>query len=191
MAKDEKWGMEVILPWNFDYSNVGAKKYKKVSEWEKIGVRDVNLKKLNLPKNASAIITLPDGRRGKAYITLSNFRRIMIWNRSTNYALAIGRLADYIENSNKFSPISENNYYKLTDEDIRKVQHFANKILKTKLREDGKLGYKTMRAVKKLQQKWKLPQDGVPDYQLLYRINNFKSWANFRVAPQPRKPSNS
>ena len=188
--KDEPWGQEVILPWNFDYNLVGPKKYKKVSEWKKIGVIGSNGKKLALPNDASAVITLPDGRRGRAYITLSNFRRIMIWNRSTNYALAIVKLADYIKNNNNFIKLKEKSQYKLTDEDILTVQRFANRILKAKLKEDGRYGSKTASAVKKLQKKWKLPQDGMPDYQLLYRIKNFKSWADFRVKPQPRKPSN-
>ena len=185
---DEPWGQEVILPWNFDYSLVGAKKYKKISEWIKIGITDIKGKKLKLPNDASATITLPDGRRGRAYITLSNFRRIMIWNRSTNYALAIVTLADYIKNNTQFSPLKEKHQYKLTDEDILTVQRFANKIIKAQLKEDGRLGSKTTTAVKKLQKKWKLPEDGMPDYQLLFKIKNFKSWKDFRVSPQPRKP---
>ena len=88
----------------------------------------------------------------------------MIWNRSTNYALAIARLADYIGGTQKFMPLDEHGYYKLTDEDILAVQQFANKVLKSKLKEDGRLGAQTAAEVKKLQKKWKLPQDGMPDY---------------------------
>ncbi|MBR5154093.1 MAG: lytic murein transglycosylase [Alphaproteobacteria bacterium] len=186
--KDEPWGEEISLPWNFDYTLAGPRKFKKVSEWKKIGIRSVDGKQLKLPDDASAAITIPDGRRGRAYITLSNFRRIMIWNRSTNYALAIVKLADYIQNNKNYSSLEEKINYKLTDEDVLKVQHFANRIFKLKLKEDGKLGSKTAIAVRKLQKKWKLPQDGVPDYQLLYRIKNFKSWADFNTPPQPRKP---
>jgi membrane-bound lytic murein transglycosylase B len=185
---NEPWGMEVILPWNFDYNLAGAKKYKKVSEWKKIGVIGIDGKRLNLPDNASAVITLPEGRRGRAYITLSNFRRIMIWNRSTNYALAIVKMADYIKNEKTFSPLNDKLVYKLTNDDIKIIQRFANRILKLKIKEDGKLGTKTSLAVKKLQAKWKLPIDGYPDYQLLVRIKNFKSWADFRAPKQPRKP---
>lgn len=189
--ENEPWGQEVKLPWNFNYKLAGPKKYKPVSEWRKLGVIASNGTSLKLPDNAPADIILPDGRHGKAYITLSNFRRIMIWNRSTNYALAIVTLADYIESGKKFSPISENKRYKLTDEDILKVQRFANKVLKSKLKEDGKYGSKTANAVKKLQKKWKLPQDGMPDYLLLSKINKFKSWADFRIPPQPKKPRKS
>lgn len=186
---DEPWGQEVKLPWNFDYKLVGAKKYKTVKEWKKLGVISANGKGIRLPDEAAAGIVLPDGRRGRAYLTLSNFRRIMIWNRSTNYALAIARLADYIGSTQKFMPLDEHGYYKLTDEDILAVQQFANKVLKSKLKEDGRLGAQTAAEVKKLQKKWKLPQDGMPDYTLLSKIKRYKSRADFHVPPQPKKPS--
>ena len=185
---NEPWGEEVILPWNFDYSLVGLKKYKTVEEWRKLGVIGADGKSLHLPDNAAAGIILPDGRRGRAYITLSNFRRIMIWNRSINYALAIVTLADYTASNKKFTPLYEKSNYKLTDEDILKVQHFANKTIKAGLKEDGRFGPKTAVAVKKLQQKWKLPQDGVPDYTLLNKIKNYKSRADFMAPPQTKKP---
>ena len=188
---DEPWGQEVILPWNFDYNLSGPKKYKKIKEWKKIGVLAANGKRITLPEKASAAIIMPDGRHGRAYLTLSNFRRIMIWNRSTNYALAIVKLADYIASDSNFTPLKEKKYYKVTDEDILLVQRFANRILKSKLKEDGKYGSKTAKAVRKLQKKWKLPQDGMPDYRLLRKIRYFKSWADFRVPPQPRKPKKS
>lgn len=185
---DEPWGQEVRLPWNFDYGLVGLKKYKSVDEWKKLGITSVNGKTLTLPGDAPAGIILPDGRRGRAYITLSNFRRIMIWNRSVNYALGIVTLAEYSQNNKKFSPLVEKTRYKLTDEDILKVQHFANINIKANLVEDGRYGSKTAEAVKKLQKMWKLPQDGVPDYALLNRIKNYKKNTNFIPKPQPRKP---
>ncbi len=185
---DEPWGQEVRLPWNFDYKLAGAKKYKPVNEWRKLGILAADGKKLKLPADAPAAIILPDGRRGRAYITLSNFRRIMIWNRSTNYALAIVRLADYINSDKAFKALSDKYIYKISDEDILAVQHFANRILKTKLKEDGKYGSKTAEAVRKLQKKWKLPQDGVPDYLLISKIKKYKSRADFMPPPQPQKP---
>ena len=185
---NEPWGQEIVLPWNFDFQNIGAKKYKTVKEWKKLGIIGAEGRSIKLPDEASATITLPDGRRGRAYITLSNFRRIMIWNRSTNYALAVSIMADYIASNSEYKPLNEKKHYKLTDEDILLVQRFANRILKTNLKEDGKYGKKTALAVKQLQKKWKLAQDGMPDYLLLNKIKKFKSWADFRVPPQPKKP---
>lgn len=186
---NEPWGQEVRLPWNFDYKLVGAKKFKTVKEWRKIGITGADGKRLKLPEDAPAAIILPDGRRGRSYITLSNFRRIMIWNRSTNYALAIVHLADYIGNNTPFNALKDKNLYKISDEDILAVQHFANRILRTQLKEDGKYGSKTAEAVRKLQKKWKLPQDGVPDYLLISKIKKYKSRADFMPPVQPKKPN--
>ena len=58
-----------------------------------------------------------------------------------------------------------------TNQDVKKVQQFANKLLRTKLKEDGILGPKTQNAVKILQKKAKMQQDGYPDYQLLLKIS--------------------
>lgn len=185
---DEPWGQEVLLPWNFDYKLSGAKKYKSVKEWNNLGVLGANGKKLTLPENAAAAVILPDGRRGRAYMTLSNFRRIMIWNRSTNYALAIVTLADYLTSNKDFQALNEKHNYKVSDEDILHVQHFANRVLNAKLKEDGKYGSKTAEAIRNLQKKWKLPQDGVPDYLLLSKIKKYKSRADFMAPPQPKKP---
>lgn len=185
---EEPWGQEILLPSNFDYSLVGLKKYKSVADWEKLGIKGVDGKALNLPRSAAAGIILPDGRHGRAYITLSNFRRIMIWNRSTNYALAIVKLAEYTSNTRTFTPLVEKVKYKLTDADITKVQHFANRTINAQLKVDGRLGPKTGAAVRKLQKMWKMPEDGVPDSVFLNKIKNYNSKAKVRAPAQPRKP---
>lgn len=188
---NEPWGQEVILPDNFDYSLIGLKKYKTVAEWKKLGIKGADGKAIDLPKDAAAGIILPDGRHGRAYMTLSNFRRIMIWNRSINYALAIVKLAEYAKNNKAFRPLVEKVKYKLTDADILKVQHFANRTIKAGLKEDGRYGPKTGEAVRKLQQKWHLPQDGVPDYILMNKIKNYNPSVGFVTATPQKKPKKS
>lgn len=187
--KDEGWGQAVQLPWNFDYTQTGYKITKTIAEWHKLGVRTLTGKKLVYPENIKASVIIPDGRKGKSYIVLPNFKRVMIWNRSENYALAIGILADYINSNKQFSPLAPAYCYPVTDDDIKKVQNFANKILRLNLKEDGKLGPKTKDAVKKLQAKAKLHQDGYPDYQLLNKINKYNPKVGFSVPVQPQKLS--
>lgn len=183
----ESWGQAVLLPWNFDYTQVGRKNSKTVEQWHKLGVRDINGKKLACVPDAKGSIITPEGRKGNAYLIFGNFKRIMIWNRSENYALAISLLADYIESGKPYQRLKEPAMYSLTDQDIQKVQTFANKILRAKLKEDGKLGPKTQDAVKKLQAKAKMHQDGYPDYQLLNKIKKYNPRIGFNVPVQPRK----
>ena len=111
----------------------------------------------------------------------------MIWNRSENYALAVAKLADYIKTLDKFMPLSSDRQYALTNQDVKKVQQFANKLLRTKLKEDGILGPKTQNAVKILQKKAKMQQDGYPDYQLLLKIDKYNPKIGFMVPVQPMK----
>lgn len=185
--KDEPWGMEVSLPWNFDYKLTGYKIVKPLKEWEKIGVTSIDGKKINLNPQLKASVIIPDGKKGNAYIIFSNFKRIMIWNRSENYALAVSKLADYIANSDKCLPIKSDKRYTLTNVEVKKVQEFANKILHIKLKEDGILGPKTRNAVKILQKKAKMAQDGYPDYQLLLKIERYNPKLGFMIPVQPMK----
>ena len=55
------------------------------------------------------------------------------------------------------------------------------------LDEDGQLGQKTRDAIKEVQGRAKLPQDGYPDYKLLNKINNYNPDVGFSVPVPSRK----
>ena len=166
--KDEPWGMPVELSWNFDYSQTGRHRQKSVKEWKKLGVVIENAK-----DEWQGAVIVPEGHRGQAYLILSNFHIIMQWNKSENYALAVGLLADCIKQGKKALIIKQANNYTLTRDDVKKIQHFANRQKLAHVDEDGALGSKTKEAIQKVQQKFKLPPDGYPDYRLLQDIKNF------------------
>lgn len=185
--QNEPWGFKVSLPWNFDYQQTGYKVKKTVKDWQKLGVKNADGKKITVDPALKASIIIPDGQRGEIYMVFSNFKRILIWNRSENYALAIGLLSDYIRSNDKYRPINIQRQYRLTDQDIKLIQTFANKQLHTGLKEDGRLGPKTKDAVRRLQMKAKLAADGYPDYRLLHKIKNFDPTLGFLVPVQPQK----
>ena len=185
--KDQPWGTEVKLPWNFDYALSGRQYQKTIKEWRKLGVRGKDGKPLKLKDEWKASIILPEGKKGHAYLITDNFRKIMVWNRSENYALAVGMLADYIKSGKKWKPVSQHEAVKVKTDDVLKVQAFLNKIGWEELDEDGKLGAKTREAIKKVQKKARMPQDGYPDYQFLQKINNYNPKVGFSVPVQPKK----
>lgn len=185
--KKHEWGMEVSLPWNFNFADSGRSKMKTVKEWKKLGVQTANKKKLNLPDNLQAAVIVPEGKKGNAYLVLNNFRKIMVWNRSENYALAIGTLADYIRTGKVWKPASENPAVRLRTDDILKIQAFINRWGWSKVDEDGMLGTQTREAIKQVQQKAKLPQDGYPDARLLEKINSYNPEVGFAVPVPARK----
>ena len=99
----------------------------------------------------------------------------MMWNRSENYALAIGIIADYIKTGKKWQAIRENQALRLKTDDILKIQAFINRLGWKKIDEDGMLGTKTREAISQLQKRAHLQQDGYPDALLINKINNYKS----------------
>ncbi|MBE6458254.1 MAG: lytic murein transglycosylase [Alphaproteobacteria bacterium] len=181
------WGMEVSLPWNFDFAQTGRNKVKNIKEWQRLGVRTKNNQKLNLDKGLNAALITPEGKKGRAYLVFDNFNKIMHWNRSENYALAIGILSDYIISNKPWRAQYENPALRLRTDDILQIQSFINKIFGDKLDEDGLLGTGTREAIKKVQQKANLPADGYPDYRLLQKIKNYNPQLGFSIPVPERK----
>ena len=186
-AEGQPWGAEAVLPWNFDYALTGHNHKKALKEWKKLGVKFKNAKISDMDENTQASIFLPDGRKGKAYLALPNFYRIMQWNRSENYALAIGILADYVENQKKWQALDFPFSEKLKTDNVKEIEVFANKYLSKTLSEDGQLGTKTKEAVKLLQKDALLPQDGYPDERLLQRIKAYTPQTGLGVPVPERK----
>lgn len=185
--KEQPWGTEVSLPWNFDFSLAGRGVSKTVGEWKKLGVKTVSGKSLNLNDDLRVSVIVPEGKKGNAYLISDNFRKIMIWNRSENYALAIGILADYITNDRPYKPVKENPAVRLKTDDIFKLQAFINKLGFSKVDEDGLLGAKTREALKEVQKKARLSQDGYPDAVLLNKINSYDPDIGFAIPVPERK----
>lgn len=186
---DEPWGTRVQLPWNFDFKDVGRKNTKSVSDWKKAGILTFEGKPLPYDDELKGSIILPDGRKGPAYIVFGNFKRVMIWNRSDNYAIAVVTLADYIADENKkFVPLKAQQQYTMNSEEILQIQKFYNRFVGKKITEDGRLGQQTRKAVMFLQHKAKLPEDGYPDYRLLQKINNYAATKGFHTPVPEAKP---
>ncbi len=184
------WGTEISLPWNFDFSQTGRTQKKTIAEWKKQNVLMKNGKKLSFPHTAEAAIITPEGWKGKAYLVFSNFDKIMQWNHSENYALAIGTLSDYIANHKHWQAIDSNPSLRLKTEDVKTIQNFINKLGWFTLDEDGQLGSKTREAVKRVQKEARLPQDGYPDEKLLKKIRDYNPEIGFSIPVPERKLHN-
>lgn len=186
--KNQEWGQQVTLPWNFDFKNSGRKNIKTVKEWKKMGVKPLKGQKLPAEDIKAAVI-VPEGKKGNAYLVLNNFNKIMIWNRSENYALAIGLLADYVRTGKTWQPVKENPAVRLRTDDILQIQSFINSLgwFDKKLDEDGMLGTQTREAIKKVQGKAQMPQDGYPDAVLIERIKQYNPEVGFAIPVPPKK----
>tara|TARA_B100001964_G_scaffold193346_1_gene216491 strand:- start:571 stop:1026 length:456 start_codon:yes stop_codon:yes gene_type:complete len=93
---DQTWGRAVKLPQIFDPDLADLKLQKRLSEWQRMGVRKTNGG--DLPKrDLMASVVLTGRPAGPAFVVYNNYRTILKWNRSTLFAVAVGSLADRIE----------------------------------------------------------------------------------------------
>jgi membrane-bound lytic murein transglycosylase B len=93
--RDQTWGHEVCLPNGLDRALIGFEYQKRLSEWQALGVRCLDGQDLPTLDILSSIIQ-PDGSAGRAFLVYSNYRCILKWNRSPNFAIAVGILSDRI-----------------------------------------------------------------------------------------------
>jgi lytic murein transglycosylase len=94
--RGQSWGYEVVLPSGFDYAEAEGPRH----DWRYWSGRGVTLARGGAPNAAEAledaVILLPQGARGPAFLALPNHYIIRRYNNSVSYALAIGLTADGI-----------------------------------------------------------------------------------------------
>ena len=90
------WGYEVRLPARFDKSLAGRKKKRPLSDWAHMGVTTINGQPLS--GNYQAAVLIPAGVNGPAFIVTKNFDALYSYNAAESYGLAIGLLADRLQN---------------------------------------------------------------------------------------------
>ena len=93
---DQTWGREVVLPDDFDQKLLGHKNILTLAQWQELGVRRLYGGR-DLPKREmSASLIIPDLDSSRAFLVYENFQKILKWNRSDLFAIAVGVLADRI-----------------------------------------------------------------------------------------------
>lgn len=157
---------QVSLPAGFDYSQAQWQHNKPVSEWVKAGVAGVPDSALNLPQ---AAILLPQGYDGPAYMVFPNFDVIMQWNRSINYALAVGLLSQQLrqESYTLWMPPEPP---ALSYQQVLSLQEALNAQGFDCGAPDGFPGAKTQAAIRRYQASKGLPQDGYAGADIFSRL---------------------
>ena len=168
---DERWGREVRLPENFDYSLSGQGVTMTVSEWQSLNVKRVDGTRLGYSDQIGSIV-LPSGANGPAFLTYNNFRTTMIWNRSTFYAISVGHLADRIAGEGTIRHMPEKEERALSRHEVTELQQLLINAGINTGSPDGMLGPKTREAVKNYQHKNGLVADGHASYTLLANLRS-------------------
>jgi membrane-bound lytic murein transglycosylase B len=161
------WGREVALPIGFEYALSGPEKAIPLAEWQQLGVRATDGGDLPAVETKAALI-LPGGAfSGPAFLVYSNFRAIMTWNNSMNYAIAVGHLADRIGGGSPLLSMRVEGETPLSRDQIIEMQGLLEQLGFDTGGIDGRVGAKTRDAVRIAQQRAQLPADGYPTMGLL------------------------
>jgi membrane-bound lytic murein transglycosylase B len=103
----QRWGRPVRLPGGLDAGLFGLDKRLSLKEWSAKGVRREDGRLLPIADMSASLIQ-PDGSGSQAYLVYDNFRVILKWNSSVAFGLAVGTLADGLENSNDWHSTHQN-----------------------------------------------------------------------------------
>ena len=164
--RGQRWGREVRLPKNFNWSLI--EREKTLKEWSDLGISFVT-KPVGTtePPTLKAKLILPEGIEGPAFLAYPNFYVIMRWNKSVLYALAIGHLADRMLDRPPFETLQDKTSEPFSLEDAAEVQRILASMNLYRGDIDGILGAKTRESVRAFQEKYDLPPDGYANAGLL------------------------
>lgn len=163
----EIWGREVSLPEGFDYDNARLDLKLPVKRWAKLGVKLASGKPLPKSANMSGSILLPQGHDGPAFLVYRNFDVIMEWNRSINYALAVGHMSDRLNSQPPLLLGRETDNRRLSRDQLVEIQNMLCRLGFDPGDNDGVPGSKTRQAIRAYQREVGLPVDGYASAGLL------------------------
>lgn len=163
------WAKEVILPAGFDYSvTEGPREIP--AWWEAKGVRRAD----GLPWTAAdaaspAMLILPAGASGPAFLALPNHFAIRTYNNSTSYALGIGLLADRFGGGDPpVTPWPVETPLSMSDRMAAQIA--LARVGFSPGPADGVIGAGTRKALRAWQQSQRLPADGYLSNDMVARL---------------------
>ncbi|WCR09016.1 lytic murein transglycosylase [Paracoccus fistulariae] len=165
--RGEAWGAEVRLPSGFNMGQIGKKTRKSTGTWASQGVTRIGGGAL--PSGNGSII-MPAGANGPAFLILDNFRALLRYNNSDNYALGVSFLGERIAGRSGIQGSWPRNDRPLSTAERKEIQQrlrakgFYNDEI------DGLFGSGTMEAVAAYQRSIGVTPDGYPTSILLGQL---------------------
>ncbi len=166
---DEKWGREVRLPVDFDWEMASLKLRKPLEEWRRLGIRRADGGALPVADISGAIVA-PGGHKGPTFLVYGNFDKILNWNRSLLYAIAVGHFADRIAGRGPLRAARPSQEEPLSRAQVEEMQGLLATLGFDAGEPDGVVGSQTRAALRAFQREAKVPPDGYPTPELLASI---------------------
>ena len=167
-STDEPWGVEVRLPAGFDYARTELATRQDSSAWAAEGVQSMDGQPL--PAMAGASVIAPAGARGPSFMVGSNFRAILRYNNSTNYALGVGLLSQQLMGAGGVQAPWPRDLSAMSREQTKALQAALNQRGFAAGSADGVMGPATRAGLRQYQQSQGLVADGYPTAELLQRL---------------------
>jgi len=164
----EPWGAEVLLPAGFDVGRADGRTRQSSAQWTADGVRSADGGPL--PELADAALWLPAGASGPAFLVGANFRALLAYNNSTNYALAVALLAQGIDGGIGVQAAWPRDLPPLSRSQVRELQGALNARGFDSGEVDGLAGPATRDALRRFQRSVGAPADGYPTQEWLQRL---------------------
>ncbi len=164
----QPWGVEVRLPPGFDYERAELAVRHPSTQWAAEGVQAIDGQPL--PALDGASILVPAGARGPAFMVGPNFRVILRYNNSTNYALGVGLLARQIAGGPGVTAPWPRDLQPLTRTQTRDLQNALNARGFAAGTADGVMGPATRAGLRRFQLSIGQVADGYPTLELLQQL---------------------
>ena len=165
----EKWGYEVELPQGFDYSLADERTERPLSDWLSLGVRLAHNRQVTAAQE-TAVLVLPTGARGPAFLLAPNFRVILRYNTALSYGLSVAHLSDRLRGEPPFVRSWPRGDRILTKPEREELQTLLTQRGFDPGPVDGKVGPKTRAAIRAYQASIRILPDGYAEAGLLERI---------------------
>jgi membrane-bound lytic murein transglycosylase B len=165
----ETWGYEVELPQGFDYSLADERTERPLSDWLSLGARLAHNRQVTAAQE-SAVLVLPTGARGPAFLLTPNFRVILRYNTALAYGLSVAHLSDRLRGEPPFVRSWPRSDRMLTKPEREELQTLLAQRGFDPGPVDGKVGPKTRAAIRTYQASIGILPDGYAEAALLERI---------------------
>ncbi|WP_406646997.1 lytic murein transglycosylase [Aliisedimentitalea scapharcae] len=161
----QPWGVEVALPKDFDYRLANRSIKKQPAAWGQMGILDTHGKPVK--NHGLGSILLPAGGTGAAFMIFDNFEVIESYNTADAYVIGVGHLGDRIMGGNPVQAKWPRADRALTYKERTEMQQRLTLLGFDTQGIDGKIGPRTIDAVRAYQVANGLLPDGYPSLRLL------------------------
>jgi membrane-bound lytic murein transglycosylase B len=164
----QDWGFEITLPPDFDWELAGDRTQKPMAFWASKGIARADGGAL--PMDLWASLLLPAGHRGPPLMIFDNFGAVETYNLADAYVIAVCHLADRLRGGDPFVHPWPRDLRVLTLAERMELQQRLTVAGFSTAGVDGRIGPRTLNAIKGYQRSLGLVADGFASMDLVERL---------------------